>query len=248
MGVARYNPDGSLDDTFGDGGKVVTDFAGDDDGAYAVGIQEDGKIVVAGYASSESGLDYYDFALVRYNEDGTMDEDFGDGGRLRTDLGYEQRNEAHGMVIHPDGKITLAGPSVVGAQFCQASACWKFGYGLAQYNSDGSLDEDFGDGGIVTRDFLASAGNYALVRLPNGQLATGGYEGYKDFSLALYNPDGSLDERFGDEGIVITRFGDYQDQAYALALQPDGKLLLAGIATVDPDDIMNGDFAIARYR
>jgi uncharacterized delta-60 repeat protein len=248
VGVARYNPDGSLDETFGDGGKVVTDFGGDDDGAYAVGVQDDGKIVVGGYTSAEGGIEFYDFALVRYNEDGTLDKDFGDGGWLRTDLDYGQQDEAHSMVIHPDGKITLGGPSVVGAQFCGASACWKFGYGLVQYNPDGSLDEDFGHAGIVTRDFTVSAGNYALVRLPNGQLATGGYSGQANFSLALYNADGTLDESFGKEGVVITSFGEYQDQAYAIALQPDGKLLLAGTAVVDTEDILNGDFAIARYK
>jgi uncharacterized delta-60 repeat protein len=126
--------------------------------------------------------------------------------------------------------------------------CWRFGYGLAQYNPDGSLDEDFGDNGIVTRDLLYSAGNYALARLPDGELATGGYVSRADFALALFNADGSPIDDFGDKGVVRTEFGIFSDYAYALAQQPDGKLLLAGTAVVDPDNVLNGDFAIVRYR
>ncbi|MGA7732155.1 MAG: delta-60 repeat domain-containing protein [Chloroflexia bacterium] len=250
MGVARFNPDGTLDDDFGDGGKVVLDIDGSDDGAYAVAVQEDGKIVVGGYASSEGGVEFKDFALVRLNEDGTPDEEFGDAGKVRTELGIDQEDAAHAIVVHPDGKITLAGPSVVGPQQCttQVGICWRFGYGLAQYYADGTLDDDFGNDGIVTRDLLYSAANYALVRLPDGKLATGGYVSRADFALALFNPDGTQVESFGDKGVARTAFGTYSDYAYALALQPDGKLLLAGTAVVDPDDILNGDFAIARYR
>jgi uncharacterized delta-60 repeat protein len=250
IGVARFNDDGTLDEDFGDGGKVALDIEGSDDGAYAVAVQEDGKILVTGYASSEGGVEFKDYALVRLNEDGALDEDFGDGGIVRTELGNNQEDTARAIVLHPDGKITLAGPSVVGPQQCttQVGICWRFGYGLAQYNSDGTLDEEFGDGGIVTRDLLYSAANYGLVRLPDGKLATGGYVSRADFALALFNSDGTPVESFGNKGVVRTEFGIYSDYAYALAQQPDGKLLLAGTAVVDPENILNGDFAIVRYR
>lgn len=248
FGVARYNPDGSVDETFGDGGKVVTDFRNDDDGAYAVSVQPDGKIVVAGYASAEANVERYDYAMARYNEDGSLDKTFGDGGKVITNSQYGYQDEAHAMVLQPDGKITLAGISVVGAQFCQTSACWKYGFGMMQYNPDGTLDKTFGNNGEVVHDYLYSAGNYALVRLPNGQLATAGYVSHSDFNIALYNADGSPDESFGEKGSFRIKFGEYGDDAYALAVQADGKLVVGGTASVDPEDLLNGDFALVRIK
>lgn len=249
--VARYNADGTLDDSFGEAGKVVTDFNKADDEANAVGIQADGKIVVAGHAVSteEGGSESQDFAIARYNPDGSLDKSFGHAGKQLTDVaGTTTEDEANALVILPDGKIVLGGTAVVGAQFCSTNACWKYGFGLVQYNPDGSLDKSFGDDGKVTRDFGSSAGNYALIRTSDGHLATAGYASYNEFSLALYNADGTLDKSFAEEGIAIASFSDYGAHSYALAEQPDGKLLVGGTATVDPDDILNGDFAILRYR
>lgn len=249
--VARYNADGSLDQTFGDAGVVVTDFNTQDDGANAVAVQPDGKIVVGGYATNKTvgGSDYHDFALVRYNADGTIDKDFGTDGKVLTDMrGEDTQDDGYALALLPNGKIVLGGTAVVGAQFCSTDACWKYGFGLAQYNSDGSLDTSFGDGGTVTRDFTSSAGNYALLRTPDGHLATAGYASYNEFALALYNADGSLDESFAKKGVARFSFGTYGGHGYAIAQQADGKLVVGGTATVDPDDILNGDFALARFR
>src|SRR5207248_8423703 len=112
--LARYNTDGSLDTSFGPGhnGKVVTDFGTDDDQAYAVAIQADGKIVLAGRAHPDipSQDSNYDFALARYNADGSLDTSFGPDhdGKVVTDFGTDD-DQARGMVIQPDGKIVLAG-------------------------------------------------------------------------------------------------------------------------------------------
>src|SRR5262249_4024029 len=99
--LARYNPDGSLDTTFGTGGKVTTDFAGADD-AFSVAIQSDGKIVVAGSSQQNTGED---FALARYNSDGTLDTSFGAGGEVLTAIA----GGANGVAIQADGKIVAAG-------------------------------------------------------------------------------------------------------------------------------------------
>ncbi len=246
--IARINTDGSLDETFGDAGVIITDVS-NDDGANAVAIQDDGKIVVAGFASSSpESTDFRDFAVVRYNSDGSLDTDFGEGGKLLTDIGGDSPDVAYAIALVPGGKIVLAGTVTVGAQFCSTDACWKNGFGLVQYNSEGSLDTSFGDGGMVSNDYGFSSGNYSLVRLPDGRLATAGYLSQTDFGLEIYNADGSLDTSLGKKGIIRELFGEYQDEAHAVALQPDGKVVLAGTANVDPDDILNNDFAIIRYK
>ena len=256
FGTARLNADGSIDETFGDGGVVITDLRKDDDGAHAVAVQDDGKVLVAGYSSKGGSADFYDFAIVRYNQDGSLDDSFGEGGKVTTDIsgGDKAPDRVYAITLLPEGKIVVAGTVSAGAQMCQIHACWKNGFGLAQYNADGTLDTGFGDGGKVIEDFGFSAGNYSLVRTPDGKLATAGYVSQADFALVLYNPDGtritSLSDggMFGDKGLIKTEFGAYRDEAYAIALQPDGKLIVAGTAVVDPNDILNGDFALVRYK
>jgi uncharacterized delta-60 repeat protein/uncharacterized repeat protein (TIGR01451 family) len=103
--LARYNPDGSLDASFGTGGKVTTDFAGGSDSAFGVALQADGKIVAAGFADSGSRGD---FALARYNPDGSLDASFGTGGKVTTDFAGSG-DEAFGVALQADGKIVAAG-------------------------------------------------------------------------------------------------------------------------------------------
>src|SRR2546426_2863336 len=98
--LARYNPGGSLDPTFGSGGRVLTDF-GVDDEARAVALQADGKIVVAG------GFGGAFFALARYNPNGTLDTSFGSEGRVFTNFGG--RDGARALALQADGKIVAAG-------------------------------------------------------------------------------------------------------------------------------------------
>ena len=106
--VARYDPDGSLDQSFGSGGKVVTDFDNSSaDIALAAALAPDGKIVVAGGSDAGGALGGFDFALVRYNLDGSLDQSFGSDGKILTDLGSARRFGR--VAIQPDGKIVAAG-------------------------------------------------------------------------------------------------------------------------------------------
>jgi uncharacterized delta-60 repeat protein len=230
--LARYNPDGTLDTSFGVGGKVTTDFAGGSDAGLAAVLQGDGKIVVAGNASS-------DFALARYNPDGTLDTSFGVGGKVTTDLGGDLETAA-AVALQGDGKIVTVGwtllPAANGPDFA-----------LARYNPDGTLDSTFGTGGKVTTDFEGRSDTARAVALQAGGeiLAAGsadlppGFSGQADFALARYNEDGTLDTSFGTGGKVTTEFTGSNDQANAMALEGSGKILAAGSA-VD-------DFALARY-
>jgi len=222
--VARYNTDGSLDSTFGTGGKVITDF-GKDDLGQAVALQKNGKIVVAG--TSDAGGDN-DFAIARYNTDGSLDLTFGAGGQVTTDFGGEN-DFGNAVVLQKDGKIVVAGRSDTGGE--------GFDFAVARYNMDGSLDLTFGDGGKVTTDFGGSDFGNAVVLQKDGKIVVAGFSA-DDFAVARYNTDGSLDMSFGDDGQVTTDFGG-SDFGNAVVLQKDGKIVVAGSSA--------DDFAVVRY-
>jgi len=243
--LLRYNPDGSLDPTFGGLGIVATDFAGFD-AAQAVVLQPDGKLVAVGGASFNTSNG--DFALARYNPDGSLDPTFGTGGRVTTDFAAGQ-DVARAAVLQPDGKLVAAGVASYSSALCelgsQGSAC---DFALARYNPDGSLDPTFGTGGKVTTDFTGTYNKvFAVALQPDGKivavgdLRVGGNN--FDFALARYNPDGTLDPTFGAGGQVTTDFAGGEDVASGVALQPDGKLVAVGHATIGGQS----DFALVRY-
>nr|WP_255651232.1 Calx-beta domain-containing protein [Cesiribacter sp. SM1] len=238
--LARYNSNGELDTSFGSGGKVFTDFDGGNDRARPVAIQNNGKIVVAGYAYNGSN---YDFALARYNQDGKPDNGFGDRGKLVIAFG-ERNDYARSMVLQPDGMILVAGE------------VWKeengisSDFAIARYKSNGKQpDKDFGSDGIVITDFEGGDDKArAMAVQPDGKIIVAGqsYESGKGFfSLVRYNTNGSLDTSFGNrgDGKVLTALGSGNALGISMVLQPDGKILLTGEAS----NGSNQDFALARY-
>ena len=211
--LARYYSDGSLDTGFGNDGKVTTSFGSKATGSDIV-IQPDGKIVIVGTAGT-------DIALVRYNPDGTLDLGFDGNGKVTTSFGTNAAGS--GVVIQPDGKIVVAG--TVGPNNATDFA-------IVRYNSDGSLDFTFGsDGKVVTNlDAMSDSGN-AITLQPDNKIVVAGSKGIyfgTMFTLLRYNPDGSLDPYFGDNGIVITSLAGEYDWAYAVTIQPDDKIIAAG--------------------
>jgi len=202
--VARYTVDGWLDPTFGTNG--TTTVGGDNVQAWAVALQPDGKIIVAGRTLA---FLYTRLALTRFNPDGSLDHSFGSGGMVTTQIG--QQSSAWAVAVQPDGRIVAGGGSWDGT---------TEGFGLARYEADGSLDPSFGSGGTVTtlENGLGDVG--ALALQPDGKIVAVG----DNFSLARYEPNGSLDATFGSHGVVRTENG----YAYAAALQPDGKVVVAG--------------------
>lgn len=179
--LARYHPDGSLDNSFGNAGVVLTDF-GAPSRAQALVLQSDAKLVAAGATG-----DSHDFALVRYNPDGSRDSSFGNGGLVVTDLGGGTDDAgALALVLQPDGKLVAAGAAAEN-------------FLLARYHPDGSLDSGFGNGGVVLTDFGATSGAETLVLQPDAKLVAAGrisFLGTRDFGLARYNADGSLGYQF----------------------------------------------------
>lgn len=236
--LARFNADGSLDvATFGGGtGTVTTDISGGgNEIARALVLQPDGKLVAVG----ESKVSDNDFALVRYNGDGSLDTTFGLGtGIVTTNILGQDFPSA--LLLQPDGKLVAAGGSFT-LLFTNEE------FALARYNPNGGLDGTFGGGtGKVTTDITGSADRVsALVLQPDGKLVAAGVAAF-DFALARYNADGSLDVATfgGGTGIVTTMFSPFQDEATALVLQPDGKFVAAGFGA---SGLTNVDFALARY-
>ena len=217
--LVRYNTDGSLDTTFDTDGRVLTDIVpNNSDKPTDLRIQSDGKIVVAGYSYYQ---DTSDFALVRYNTDGTLDTSFGTGGKVTTDIGsgYASYDVANALGIQSDGKIVAAGGS-------------SSNFALVRYNTDGTLDTSFGTGGKVTTAVgTSNDAAYALSIQSDGKIVAAGssYNGSNnDFTIVRYNTDGTLDTSFGTGGEVITAIGSDDDYPYALSIQPDGKIVAAG--------------------
>ena len=210
---------GDLDVTFGTGGKVITDFGPRNDGADAVAIQADGKIVAAGYSVGDVG---YDFALVRYHVDGSLDASFGAAGKVVTDI--SRFNQALALVIQADGKIVAAGDA-------------DLNFALARYNTDGSLDTTFDGDGIVTTAFAGFAMAWAVAIQPDGRIVAAG--GENQSYLARYNSDGSLDLTFGVGGKVTG--APPSGWFTAVAIQADGRIVAAGRG--DTSD----DFVVSRY-
>jgi uncharacterized delta-60 repeat protein len=241
--VARYESDGRLDASFGAGGKVATDFFGNGAGAEALGIQPDGRIVVVGVAVSNTSA--ADFAAARYNSDGSPDESFGAGGKLSVpSFGHD---EANALALQPDGRILVAGTLFNGLG--------GFDFGLMRFNEDGSLDENFGKTGRVTTDFSGSSeGVFDVALQADGRIVAVGTTVSStnplvaNFAIARYKSDGTLDSSFGAGGRVATDLFGGDEQALALAIQADGRLVVAG--SVESEPIESGghsDFAVARY-
>jgi len=198
-----------LDRTFGNGGSAIVPFPDVESLAEAVVVQPDGKIVAAGAAG-------FDFGLARLHPDGSLDASFGVGGLVITDFGDTEI--AHAMVLQPDGKLVVAGETFSGTT----------GLALARYQADGTLDPDFGVGGLVRMPELSAR---ALVLQPDGMLVVGGF-GAHGFTLVRYDAAGVLDPTFGAGGVAATDFPDTKEGlrllSFGLALQPDRKIVAVG--------------------
>ena len=276
VGVLRtvQAADGDLDTTFSSDGKVTTDFVGDGEQGRAIAIQDDGKSVVAGHdANPAVGRD---FAVARYNINGSLDNTFSTNGRVTIDFSFDDVAEA--IAIQEDGKIVVAGfASPDGRAFA-----------LARLNTDGSLDDgtagdstpgdEFGDDGKVVTFFTAHDTIYDLAIQEDGKIIAAGTVGFPnssprrvgataaigaDFAIARYNTDGSLDDgtagdstpgdEFGSKGLARTSFTpNSDDEAYGVVIQEDGRIVAAGTSIDLPPPSATSaapgnDFALARY-
>ncbi|HSA59785.1 MAG TPA: hypothetical protein VLJ37_08890 [bacterium] len=232
--LARYNPDGSLDATFGSGGKTSLDFGGRDE-ADAVVLQPDGKILAAG---SSLGAASSDFALARFLSNGAPDTSFNLTGKVTTDFGGA--DFASGIALQADLNIVVVG-------FTQA-AMSDPDFAVARYQPDGKPDLNFDLDGRVITNFSAGSEDGAssvAIQPADQKIVVAGFSNF-DFAVARYQPNGGLDTSFdplGLDGKVTLTFGGLIESAFAMVVQPDGKILLAGDADVN----LVKEFALARF-
>jgi uncharacterized delta-60 repeat protein len=233
--LIRYNQDGSPDTSFAGTGQLVTDAV---NFGESLALGSDGRFVVAGLAYTSS----FDFALARYNSNGTADTSFNGTGGVVTDFSSGS-DFARAVAVQVDGKIVALGQRDMGGTFNTFLE-------LARYNPDGSLDTSFdGSGQLLTDVHATSFTGGGLAIQSDGKILVAG-ESYAngifdtDFSLVRLNSDGSLDSSFGVGGTVATDMGaDRQDMASRVIVQPDGKILVAGSTDVDG----TWNFALVRY-
>ena len=229
--VTRLNSNGSLDTGFGTGGKAITSF-GLIDFFSDMALQPDGKIILMGDADLSSSNPY--LAMARFNSNGNLDTTFDGDGKVTTQI---EGLGGSAVSLQTDGKI-LVGGSLSGD------------FAVLRYNPNGSLDTSFdGDGIVVTSFGATSDAAHDLIVQPDnkivavGETAIGSTLLDLDIAIARYNPDGSLDATFGNNGKVVTRIGEGSDLANAVALQTDGKILLAGAGT----ELGSSQVTLARY-
>lgn len=238
--AARYLPNGTLDASFGSGGKVITAFSNSDDVVNVAVLQPDGKLVLAGRCSNGTTDDV---CALRYEINGALDVSFGSSGKLITVVGSGY-SDARASVLQPDGKLLIAAQCVTGSKndFC-----------TLRYQASGTLDTSFGSGG--TQVTSVGTGNdfvTAMTLQPDGKFILAGYcatSGQFDFCAVRTTAAGALDATFGTGGKFITAISNgatpasSNDYLAAMTLQPDGKLLLAGHCRSGTYD----KFCVTRY-
>ena len=246
--LSRYHPDGSPDPSFGHAGQVTTDFNASFDWAYALVLQPDGKLVAGGVTDASGSRD---FALARYEPDGSLDLAFGNGGRMIANLRPLGADTIYGLALAPDGKILAAGTTFPDKVLLRTNADFM----LARFTSAGAPDHNFGIAGVVTTDFHQESWDEArtLALQPDGRILLGGSTnrgngpgvlfGADQLSLARYTPEGLLDRGFGDGGMVVIDGGSMVEAFRALALLPDGAIVAGGFV----DGERRGNLLVARF-
>jgi uncharacterized delta-60 repeat protein len=249
MSVARYNSDGTLDTGFGSGGKVMVDF-GSSAVVQQLALQSDGKLVLAGQAGSPSG-----FGIARLNTNGSLDSSFGTGGKLIANPSTAKRGSGFGWALAiqripattGEERILVGGYSSSGSS---APTEWT----LMRFRSNGATDTTFGTSGRVTTAFLGFGDQIRRLAIDSSnriiaagltRTATDSCGGYVvDFAVVRYTQDGALDGTFAGGKQTVDVYGG-MDQLYGMALQADGKIVLAGYAK--SSDLTVSDIALVRF-
>lgn len=238
VALVRYNPGGGLDGSFSGDGKVTADFGGNDNGTFGgLAIQGGGKIVVAGYMWNSAGD--YDFAVYRFNTDGSLDTSFSGDGKRNLGFGSGRHDEAHDLIL--DGsKIVVSGMT------CNSS--WTdCDFAVARLNSSGSLDTSFSGDGKQTTDFGEDDYAYSLALTPDGKyVAVGETRSATSGAMAVarYKSTGGLDGAFSGDGKRELAFGD-RSIANAVIVLGSSRIVVAGATCNASYAACN--FAMARF-
>lgn len=241
--LKRYNTNGTADSSFGTNG--VTSLTGVFWAPVTAALQPDGKIVVSYSSPDANGA--YGFTLKRFNTDGSPDNSF-----VNSVAFVDSSSYANGTFVQADGKIV-----VTGKNFGYNSGTYFKQLVSARYNTDGSLDTGYGINGFVTSYLGIDYQNYTEIQSvllqPDGKLlaAVSKLEQFPanpnpssyDFVIYRFTVNGDSDNEFGANGQVTTSFHDKYDEAFAMVLQPDHKIVVGGTT----DTGINRDFALVRF-
>lgn len=238
--VVRVNADGTSDTTFSDDGLATADFNGGQDAALALALRPNGKVIVVG--STAPDFDARDFAIARFNSDGTLDLSFSGDGLQRTSL-FGFNESANAVAVQLNGKIVVAGTT-------DGRTLDSLDFGIVRYRADGTRDPLFSQDGRVRTSFSVHDEAFDVGLQADGKILVGGSAGGPagtNFALARYTPRGRLDATFSKNGKQQTDFSGGDDEAHGIAIQGNGRIVLAGSAAPPrrPDD---ADFGLARYR
>ena len=234
--MARYNSNGTLDATFGVNGFVTDAIGNAKDEIWALGVQNDGKIMAGGVTYSGNNPSY---ALARYSDQGVLDLSYAVSGFAVLSMGGTT-NMSCTILVQPDNKTIISG---------YTGGFGSLMFGLARYDATGVLDNTFGTGGKTKVAASALTYNYAFTSAlnPDGSFVVAGTANSggsaSSFVMAKFTKTGALDNTFGTGGKVMTSFGNGYAAAQAIAIQPDGKIILAGYVTTTNAE----DFAVVRY-
>jgi uncharacterized delta-60 repeat protein len=224
--VARYQANGTLDQTFGSAGIAKVDFANRVDLASGMALQSNGKIVVVGRTCILDDNSSCNFAMTRLNANGTRDLTFGGFGQLgkvTTDFAGDL-DEAAKVALQTDGKIVLAGRTLTSNGMV---------FAVTRYLSDGTLDTSFGGDGKATFAVGPGAVAYDLAIQPDGKIVVVGIAD-SNFRAIRVNANGTIDSSFGPRGKVSIDFNGGSDRATSIGLQDDGKIVIGGSAQSGP--------------
>ena len=228
--ISVYAQTTVIDSSFGINGVTITDIDSGIDKIYQILLQPDGKIIATGYAET-SGT--FDFALARFNSDGTLDNTFNGDGKLTTAFGND-KDKSYTMALQPDGKIIAAGSTWTNL---------NFDFAMARYLQNGNPDSTFGTNGkVIATPSQFTDACYAICLQPDGKILSAGYSGTL-MAVMRFLTSGITDSTFGINGVVKTEVETNFNKAHAIQLQPDGKIIVAGNANNNHDS----EFAIVRY-
>lgn len=235
IALARFNGNGKVDATFGGGdGFVLTSFGKDQQAANAVIVTPDDKIVAAG--STSGGVNARS-AIVRYGLGGRLDPSFGGDGRVSFDL--SNSDEQFEAISWDEGHYVLAGYAEVNLTPA---------FSVADVTTNGKLNTEFSQNGFTTTNVTNGADvGYDMIQQGDGKIVVAGRvsnSGRDDWGIVRYLPKGGIDRTWGSSGKVITSFGKSFDVAYGIALQTNGKIVVAGRVH---RTITGSDFGVVRY-
>jgi len=239
IALVRYNSDGSLDNSFGNGGKVIIDIMNNIDSGDDLSIQEDGKIIVVGSAVTANGQK---MIALRYMTDGSLDATFGNDGVVIVPYPEGRIQVANNVATLPKGKILISGTLWPVSPYTFFTA--------VRLLANGDLDSSFANYGILS----TSVGEYgnlctSMALYPNGKFILTGFSypfpsGHSSYSIARYNENGSLDSSFNSTGMKIIDLGGTLEESNGCKIQSDGKILLTGQSR--QNQTLFNDFTIVR--